>query len=46
MPILKNLISTAVPARGHNPVSNRRAKLIERLEEQKAFRPTPSALGQ
>jgi hypothetical protein len=40
MPILKNLIFTAVPARG------RRAKLIERLEEQKAFRPTPSALGQ
>jgi hypothetical protein len=37
MPILKNLTFTAVPARSHDPVSNRRAKLVERLEEQKAL---------
>ena len=37
MPILKNLTFTAVPARSHDPVANRRAKLIERLEEQKAL---------
>ena len=35
MPILKNLTFTAVPARSHDPVANRRAKLIERLTEQK-----------
>ncbi len=34
MPILKNLTFTAVPARGHDPVAARRAKLVERLEEQ------------
>src|SRR5262245_31889109 len=37
MPILKSLTFTAVPTRGHDPVANRRAKLIERLEEQKAL---------
>jgi Family of unknown function (DUF6641) len=37
MPILKNLTFTAVPARSHDPVANRRAKLVERLEEQKAL---------
>ena len=37
MPILKNLTFTAVPARTSDPVANRRAKLIERLEEQKAL---------
>jgi len=37
MPILKNLTFTAVSARSHDPVANRRAKLIERLEEQKAL---------
>jgi hypothetical protein len=37
MPILKNLTFTAVPARSNDPVSNRRAKLVERLEEQKAL---------
>jgi hypothetical protein len=37
MPILKNLTFTAVPARSHDLVANRRAKLIERLEEQKAL---------
>ena len=35
MPILKNLTFTSVPARSHDPVANRRAKLAERLEEQK-----------
>jgi len=37
MPILKNLTFTAVPARSHDPVANRRPKLVERLEEQKAL---------
>lgn len=37
MPILKTLTFTAVPARSHDPVFNRRAKLVERLEEQKAL---------
>jgi hypothetical protein len=37
MPILKNLTFTAVPARSHDPVANGRAKLIERLEEQKVL---------
>ena len=36
MPILKNLTFTAVPARSLDPIANRRAKLIERLQEQKA----------
>ena len=35
MPILKNLTFTSVPARSHDPVAARRAKLVERLEEQK-----------
>ena len=35
MPILKNLTFTAVPVRPHDPVSNRRGKLVDRLEEQK-----------
>ncbi|HTM72360.1 MAG TPA: DUF6641 family protein [Pseudolabrys sp.] len=37
MPILKNLTFTAVPARRHDPVANRRAKLVDRLMEQKAL---------
>src|SRR5262245_51658985 len=37
MPILKSFTFTAVPARGNDPVANRRAKLIERLEEQKTL---------
>ena len=41
MPILKNLTFTAVPARSHDPVANRRAKLVERLEEQKALLAEP-----
>lgn len=35
MPILKNLTFTAAPARSHDPVANRRAKLVARLEEQR-----------
>jgi hypothetical protein len=42
MPILKNLTFTSVPARSHDPVANRRAKLAERLEEQKKFLQNPS----
>src|SRR5258708_5920736 len=42
MPILKNLTYTAVPARSHDPVASRRAKLAERLEEQKALLANPA----
>ena len=42
MPILKSLTFTAVPARSHDPVANRRAKLVERLEEQKKLLANPS----
>ena len=42
MPILKNLTFTSVPARSHDPVANRRAKLAERLEEQKKLLQNPS----
>jgi hypothetical protein len=35
MPILKSLTFTTVPARSHDPVTARRSKLVERLEEQK-----------
>jgi plasmid stabilization system protein ParE len=42
MPILKSLTFTAVPTRGNDPVANRRAKLVERLEEQKALIADPS----
>ena len=42
MPILKNLVFTAVPARSHDPVANRRAKLVERLEEQKTLLQNPA----
>ena len=35
MPILKSLTFTSLPARSHDPVANRRAKLISRLEEQR-----------
>jgi DNA-binding MarR family transcriptional regulator len=35
MPILKSLIFTNLPARSHDPVANRRAKLVSRLEEQR-----------
>lgn len=42
MPILKSLTFTAVPARSHDPVANRRAKLAERLEEQRMLLANPS----
>ena len=42
MPILKNLTFTAVPARSHDPVAARRAKLVERLEEQKTLLTNPA----
>jgi DNA-binding MarR family transcriptional regulator len=35
MPILKSLAFTNLPARSHDPVANRRAKLVSRLEEQR-----------
>jgi hypothetical protein len=42
MPILKNLTFTSVPARSHDPVANRRAKLVGRLEEQRLLLQNPS----
>src|SRR5271169_4093125 len=42
MPILKNLTFTSVPTRSHDPVANRRAKLTDRLEEQKKLLQNPS----
>jgi hypothetical protein len=42
MAVLKSLSFTTVPKDGGSPVLNRRAKLIERLEEQKALLNDPS----
>ena len=42
MPIMKSLTFTAVPARSHDPVANRRAKLVGRLEEQRLLLANPS----
>ncbi len=42
MPILKSLTFTAVPARAHDPVAARRAKRVDRLEEQKRLLQDPS----
>jgi hypothetical protein len=42
MPVLKSLTFTAVPARSHDPVANRRAKLVARLEEQRQLFQNPS----
>jgi hypothetical protein len=42
MPMLKNLTFTSVPARSHDPVVNRRAKLVGRLEEQRLLLQNPS----
>ena len=42
MPILKYLTFTSVPARSHDPVANRRAKLVGRLEEQSQLLQDPS----
>lgn len=35
MPILKSLTFTSLPARRHDPVAHRRAKLVSNLEDQK-----------
>ena len=42
MPILKSLTFTNLPSRSHDPVANRRAKLISRLEEQRHLVQNPS----
>jgi hypothetical protein len=42
MAVLKSLTFTNVPARTHDPVASRRAKLVERLEEQKKLFQNPS----
>src|SRR5471030_2511041 len=42
MPVLKSLTFTAVPARSQDPVANRRAKLVGRLEEQRLLLQNPS----
>jgi uncharacterized protein DUF6641 len=42
MPILKSLTFTNLPVRSHDPVANRRAKLVSRLEEQRQLVQNPS----
>jgi hypothetical protein len=42
MPILKSLTFTNLPVRSHDPVANRRAKLVSRLEEQRQLLQDPS----
>jgi Family of unknown function (DUF6641) len=42
MPILKSLTFTNLPTRSHDPVANRRAKLVSRLEEQRQLVQNPS----
>src|SRR5262249_33278538 len=42
MPILKSLTFTSLPTRSHDPVANRRAKLVSRLEEQRQLLQDPS----
>jgi hypothetical protein len=42
MPILKSLTFTDLPSRSHDPVANRRAKLVSRLEEQRQLVQNPS----
>jgi hypothetical protein len=44
MPILKSLTFTNLPIRSHDPVANRRAKLVSRLEEQRQLVQNPSYL--
>lgn len=41
MPILKPLIFIAIPARSHDAVAARRAKLLGRLEEDKKLHASP-----
>jgi len=42
MPILKSLTFTNLPDRGRDPIANRRAKLVSRLEEQRQLLQDPS----
>src|SRR5215470_11743746 len=42
MPILKSLTFTNLPDRSRDPVANRRAKLVARLEEQRQLLQDPS----
>ena len=42
MPILKSLTFTSLPARRHDPVAHRRAKLAANLEDQKKLLANPS----
>jgi len=42
MPILKSLTFTNLSARSHDPVANRRTKLVSRLEEQRQLLLDPS----
>jgi hypothetical protein len=42
MPILKSLTFTNLPTRSHDPVANRRVKLVSRLEEQRQLLQDPS----
>jgi hypothetical protein len=42
MPILKSLTFTNLPDRSRDPVANRRAKLVSRLEEQRQLLQDPS----
>jgi hypothetical protein len=44
MPILKSLTFTNLPDRSRDPVANRRAKLVGRLEEQRRLVQDPSYL--
>jgi hypothetical protein len=45
MTALKSLTFTTVPKIGANPTLDRRAKVIERLEEQKLLPSTKSTTG-
>src|SRR5256885_1366132 len=45
MPILKSLTFTNLPARSHDPVANRRAKLVGGLEEQRQLLQAASIVG-
>lgn len=42
MSFLKSLTLTNLPVRGQDPVANRRAKLVSRLEEQRQLSQDPS----
>lgn len=44
MPVLKSLSFAALPKNSNDPVQTRRAKLISRLEEQKALLADPSLI--